>query len=396
MTEHTDPVELPHFSLVWGGLLCQLFRKTRLCSDSLALLPRRILIFLCITWLPLLIFSAFAGTPLGAALTVPFLYDFYTNIRFLIALPILIAAETIVHSSISPSLQRFVTRGIIPEEDLPRFRSAIHSAQRIRHSFAVEIAPIIFVYTAGRWLWQSRIALGDATWYATPQGTRLQLTAAGYWYAFCSIPIFQFIMARRYLRLFIWFWLLWRISRLNLHLQAAHPDRAGGLNFLGTASYAFAPILFAQGAVLAGMFADRVVLQRQSFLGFKVTAASLAISWVLALLAPLAMFTPHLWRAKHTGRSDYGLLANQYLTAFNAKWIVGPPPHGEGLLGSSDIQSLADMENSYDAVRRMRLVPFGLNEATALAALTLAPLLPLTLTVYSLDQLVGRVLKIMF
>jgi ABC-type proline/glycine betaine transport system permease subunit len=54
------------------------------------------------------------------------------------------------------------------------------------------------------------------------------------------------------------------------------------------------------------------------------------------------------------------------------------------------------MENSYDAVRRMRLVPFGLNEVTALAALTLAALLPVTLTVYSLDQLVGRVLKMMF
>ena len=237
--------------------------------------------------------------------------------------------------------------------------------------------------------------MGEATWYATPQGTHLHLTAAGYWYAFRSNPIFQFIMAWWYFRLFAWFW-LGRISLLNLRLEPAHLDRAGGLNFLGTASYAFAPIRFAQGAVIAGVFADRVVLERQPFLGFKVTAAAPAIFWVLALLAPLVMFTPHLWRAKRTGRSEYGSLATQYLDEFRAKWIAGPPPKGEELLGSSDIQSLADMENSDDAVRRMRLVPFGVTEVTALAALTLAPLLPLTLTVDSLDQLVSRALKMMF
>ena len=390
-----DTVELPDFSLVSGGFLFQLLRKTRLCGDSLELLRRRTLILSSIAWLPLLILSAFAGTVLGGAVRVPFLYNFDTNIRFLIALPILVAAETIVHSSISPSLQRFVTRGIVSGEDLPAFRSAINSALRIRNSFAVEIALIIFVYTAGHWIWQSRVALGEATWYAIPQGTHLRLTAAGYWYAFCSIPIFQFIMARWYFRLFVWFWLLRRISLLHLRLEPAHPDRAGGLNFLGTASYAFAPILFAQGAVIAGVFADRVVLEKQPFLGFKVTAAALAIFWVLALLAPLAMFTPHLWRAKRTGRSEYGSLASKYLVEFRAKWIIGPPPKGEVFLGSSDIQSLADMENSYDAVRRMRLVPFGLTEITALAAMTLAPLLPLMLTVYSLDQLVGRALKML-
>jgi hypothetical protein len=189
MSEPADTVELDDFSLVSGGVLFQLLRKTRLCGDSLELLWRRTFMLSAIAWLPLLILSVLAGTALGGALRVPFLYDFDTNIRFLIALPILIAAEITVHSNISPSLQRFVTRGIVPEEDLPAFRAAINSALRIRDSFAVEIALIIFVYTAGRWLWQSRIALGEATWYATPRGTHLRLTAAGYWYAFCSIPI---------------------------------------------------------------------------------------------------------------------------------------------------------------------------------------------------------------
>jgi hypothetical protein len=396
MSESAHAVELPEFSLVSGGLLFQFFRMSHLSGDKPRLVLRRILVFLCLVWLPLLVLSAFAGSALGGAVNVPFLRDFDVNIRFLIALPILLAAEAAVDSSISPSLQRFITRHIVLEEDLPAFRAATRSATRLRNSFAVELALIIAVYTAGHWLWLTRVALGDTTWYGTPQGTHLHLTAAGYWYVFFSVPVFRFIVARWYLRLFIWFQLLWRISKLNLQLQPPHPDRAGGLNFLGTASYAFAPILVAQGAVLAGMFADRVVLERQHFLDFKVTAAALAIFWVLALLGPLATFTPHLWRAKRQGRSEYGSLASQYLAAFRAKWINGHPPKQDQLLGTSDIQSLADLVNSYDAVRRMRLVPFGLQEVTILAAMTLAPLLPLLLTVYSLDQLIGRILKMLF
>jgi hypothetical protein len=173
-----------------------------------------------------------------------------------------------------------------------------------------------------------------------------------------------------------------------LQLDAAHPDRAGGINFLGRASYAFAPILIAQGAILAGTFADRVVLEGQPFLGFKGAAAGLTIFWVLTLLAPLCMFTPLLLSAKHAGQTEYEQLATRYLAEFREKWILGGHAKDEELLGTSDIQSLADMENTYDTVRRMRLVPFGASEVTVLAAVTLAPLLPLTLTVYSLDQLV--------
>jgi hypothetical protein len=396
MSESNSRAELPRLSLASGGLLFQLFRKTHLWGDEPRLVFRRVLVVLCLVWLPLLVLSAFAGSALRGAVSVPFLHDFDANIRFLIALSILLAAEVGVDSSISSSLQRFVTRRIVLEEDLPAFRAATRLASRLCNSFVVDLGVIIVVYTAGHWLWLSRVALGESTWYGSLQGTHLHLTAAGYWYAFFSIPVFRFIVARWYLRLFAWFQLLWRVSRLNLQLEPAHPDRAGGLNFLGTASYAFAPILIAQGAVLAGMFADRVVLERESFLDFKVTAAFLAIFWVLALLGPLVMFTPHLLRAKRQGRSEYGSLASQYLAAFKAKWINGPAPTGDQLLGTSDIQSLADLVNTYDAVRRMRLVPFGLQEVTILAAMTLAPLLPLMLTVNSLDQLVGRALKMLF
>lgn len=72
-----------------------------------------------------------------------------------------------------------------------------------------------------------------------PEGTQLHLTYAGYWHAFVSIPIFQFILVRWYLRLFIWFQFLWRVSRLNLRLIATHPDRAAGIGFLAASPLPF-------------------------------------------------------------------------------------------------------------------------------------------------------------
>ena len=66
------------------------------------------------------------------------------------------------------------------------------------------------------------------------------------------------------------------------------------------------------------------------------------------------------------------------------------------LLGTEDIIALADLGHSYGVVREMRLVPFGMVEITRLAAATALPLLPLALTVVPLDELMGRLIKIMF
>ena len=388
--------ESPDFSLVLGGPLYQLFRRARLSGNALELLQRRILVFWVITWLPLLCLSALGGYALGDAIKIPFLRDLEAQVRFLVALPVLIAAELIIHLRIRPVVQRFVERGIVIPEDMPKFHAAINSAMRVRNSVAVEVAVLIFVWTVGHWIWRGQIALGTASWYAILEGTHSHLTAAGYWYAFVSIPMFQFILLRWYLRLLIWFRFLWQVSRLNLRLTSTHPDRAGGLAFLGKSAYAFGPFLFAQGALLAGLIASRILYEGASLLSFKMETASLVGFFVLFILGPLVMFTPHLSRAKRKGLGEYGLLASRYVQGFEEKWVNRETEEGDELLGSGDIQSLADLGNSYSAVREMRIVPFGLEDITRLAATTAAPLLPLGLTIFSLEELIVRFVKIVF
>jgi hypothetical protein len=194
-------------------------------------------------------------------------------------------------------LRKFVERRIVLPPDLSSFHSAIESAVRLRNSIRVELGILLFVCTFRLWLWQGRVAVIAPTWYAMPGG-RWHLTAAGIWYVFVSIPILQFILLRWYVRFFIWFRFLWQVSRIDLNLVATHPDCCAGLAFLGESAYAFGPILFAQGAMLAGLVASRILYRGESLLSFKVQIVGFVVFFVLAILGPLLMFTPRLAEAK--------------------------------------------------------------------------------------------------
>src|SRR5215469_11179390 len=379
------------FSLVLGGPLFQLLRKAHLEGDALELLDRRILASVVISWAPLLVLSLFSAASGGQ---LSFFRDIEVHVRFLVALPILIAAELLVHFRIRPAVRRFLEWRIVVPEQRPAFQKAIDSAQRIRNSVFVELALVGLVYTVGLLVWNSRAELGLATWYALP-GSRWNLTVAGYWYVFVSLPIFQFILLRWYMRLLIWFRFLWQVNRIELNLLPTHPDRCGGLSFLGKSSYAFAPILFAQGAILAGVVASRVLYRGESLQSFRFQIAGFIVFFVVAVLAPLLMFSQRMAQARRKGLAEYGLLAQRYVESFDQKWVRARPP-SEELLGTGDIQSLADLGNSYQVVREMRVVPFGLQDISRLAIATAAPLSPLLLTIFSFEELAIRALKLVF
>ena len=386
-------LEKPHdFSLVLGGPTYQFFRKSHLAGDALEMLYRRLIIITLVAWLPLLLLSI-ASSSTGSVGRLSFFHDVEVHVRFLVALPVLIAAELIVHSRIRPVVFRFVERRIVIPQDLPRFDRAINSAVGLRNSIPIELGLLLLVYTFGLWLWSSRIAIVAPTWYALPGG-RWHLTPAGRWYVFVSIPILQFLLLRWYLRLFIWFRFLWQVSRIDLNLIPTHPDRCAGLAFLGRSAYAFGPVLFAQGAMLSGLVAARVLYRGESLTSFKLQIGGFIVFFVVAILGPLAMFTPGMGRAKRKGLADYGLLAQHYVECFEQKWVVGHP--AEELLGSADIQSLADLGNSYAVVSEMRTIPLGLKDISRLAVATAAPLVPLLLTIFSPEELIMRVIKVVF
>jgi hypothetical protein len=368
-----------------------MLRRLHLAGPTLELQNRRVLLVIAVTWLPLFFLSAITGHLFGGYL--PFLRDPEPHVRFLIAVPVLIIAELLVHQRIPLALKLFVGRGIVTAEDTPKFRDVIRAATRVRDSALVELTLLVLAYTGGRWIWGHHVALGTATWYASPDGNSLHLTLPGYWNAFVSMPLGQFILFRWYLALGIWLWFLWRVSRLNLRLAPLHPDKAGGIGFLGEISYAFAPILFAQGALLAGVISSHVLYAGESLKSFKVTVAILIGFFLLVILGPLTVFTLHLVRARRRGLGQFGTLAMSYVTDFHEKWVLRGGD-GEAILGTTDIQSLADLANSYAIVREMRLVPFGLKNITRLAVVAAIPMSPLLLLIMPLHELIDRLIKV--
>jgi hypothetical protein len=148
--------------------------------------------------------------------------------------------------------------------------------------------------------------------------------------------------------------------------------------------------------MFAGIVADRVLYRGESLLSFKMQIGGFVAFFVLITLGPLVMFTPQMGAAKRKGLADYGLLAQRYVHAFDQKWVSGSSAESGELLGTGDLQSLADLGNSYAMVRDMRALPFWWEDITRLALVTVAPFAPLLLTVFSLEDLIARVLKIVF
>ena len=391
-----EPID---FSLVQGGPLFQLCRRARLCDDAFGLLRRRIVAGIALTWLPLLVLSLLDGKALGHAVRVPFLCDVDTHARFLLALPLLMVAELVVHKRLRNTVRQLLESPLVTGAGRPKIEAAIASALRWRNSVLAEVLLIALAYGVGVLaVWRHHAALEILTWYGEPVGGRLlvQPSLPGWWFGYVSLPLFQFLLLRWYYRLIIWARFLWQASRSELRLVPTHPDRAGGLGFLGTSSRAFQFLLMAQGTVVAGVFANAIFFAGAKLPQFKLEIAGVVLLLLLFVLGPLLAFVPCLVAAKRAGRREYGALAQRYALEFDRKWLRGGAPEGEALLGSADIQSLADMGGSYELVSRMQRVPFKRGTAIQLAVFTLVPMLPLTLTMFSLGELLDRVLKVMF
>ena len=396
--ERAKPPQDPYdFSLVLGGPLYQLVRRAHLSGDALELLRRRVIVISLFAWLPLLVLSMLGGRAWGDAVTVPFLVDIEVHVRFLLALPLLIVAELVVHQRMRPMARQFLERGLIPDASRGKFDAAMASALRLRNSVLAEVLLIAFVYLIGvLYLWPQYIALDVATWYAVPVGGGRRLSPAGWWFVYVSLPLFQFMLLRWYFRLFIWIRFLWQVTRSKLSLVPTHPDRAGGLGFLSLTVMAFAPLLVAHGALLAGMIANRIFFHGAILTDFKGELAGVVAFLLLVVLGPLLLFTPHLGSARRVCLREYGTLAQRYVREFDDKWLRGRAPADEPLVGSADIQSLADLGNSFEIVRSMRLVPFGRDTVLQLAVIPLLPVVPLLLTMVSLEELLKQLLKVVF
>jgi hypothetical protein len=388
-------LNLDEFSLAKGGLFFKLLVWMRLMRPDLAPTYRRTVVLVLFTWLPLLILSAFQGLALGGLVRIPFLLDFPISTRLLLALPLLIVAERVIDVRTQMVVKHLIQSGLVRKNDYSAFESSVQQVLRMRNSFLAEGVIAGFVILSAAFL-RLEFSGTSSTWQFLVSPSGATRTLAGWWYVFVSVPIAQFILYRWLWRYLIWCWFLWRTSRLDLHLVPTHPDMAAGLGILGVAQAKYGIIIFALSSLLSSQMGQEILSGGASLANYKMTILGFVALILIIFLGPLVLFSAKLLDARRNGLLEYGALANEYTQSFERKWIRKEAPEGETLIGSADIQSLADLANSFEIVRKMRPAPFDLmTTILPMVAAAAIPFLPLTLTVLPFEEVVKKIIGIL-
>ncbi|MBV8361973.1 MAG: hypothetical protein JO189_29180 [Deltaproteobacteria bacterium] len=387
-----DNVELSQsFTLTEGGPGAAFMKRMHLVrAERRADLGRTTLILMAITWVPLFVLSMFEGLAFGRV-QIPFFCDIAAHARFLLAVPVLVLADIPIGVSLRRVMGHFVEAHLIRDDELGKFDQIVLDSLRFRDSHLGEMIVLVLTYLATYTALSGGSAQSD-TWFR-PEPSQ-GLTLAGYWYALAALPIFQFLIFRWIYRMAVWSRLLWKLSQLDLLLTPTHPDTAGGLAFLGKALIPFGMVLFALSTVVSSGIAERILFTGARLQEYMWNYLTLFVFALAVFAAPMLVFVPNLLALKQRGLIEYGTLGSEYTQAFYRRWVGKTEPTEEPLLGTGDIQSLADLGNSFEIIRKMRILPVELSDFTAFVLPGLIPALPLAATEMPLGQIIKGLLKL--
>jgi hypothetical protein len=385
--------ELPELSLMEGGPGDALMKRLRMIRPELgATSPRTAIILAMLTWLPLLALSLSEGLALGGA-RIPFLYDIGAQVRFLVAVPVLVLAEIPIGRRLRAVAQHFLDAGLVRENEKKRFAAAVIDTVRFHDWRLAELALLVLAYATAYTALSKTPLQSGSTWFEPSPS--VGFSPVGYYYALVSLPIFQFLVYRWAFRMIVWTRFLWQVSKLDLFLTPTHPDGAGGLGFLGKGSISFGVVLFALSSVVSGAITSRILFSDAKLENFQLIYAMLILLALIVFAGPLIVFAPKLARVKFDGLRRYGIFASRYTQLFDSKWAEGANTAEEPLLGTADIQSLADLGNSYELIRKMRVVPIAWGDFIAIALPGVIPALPLAATVWPVSEILKGIVSLL-
>ncbi len=381
------------FSITDGGPMYRLLDRLEHGKDKRGRVALRAVIAAAITWLPLLVLSLMHGLAWGSQMKIPFLRDFAVSARLLVAVPILIMAESRIDRRWRALVLEFLRSELVDEKTLPSFEAVLKRTMRWRDSILPEALLAVAAFLPSIFLVNTELLMsGTSNWHSTESGG---LSAAGWWFSLVCTPIFRFLLLRWFWRMFLWTSLLWSVSRLKLFLVATHADLAGGMGFLSEGQKAFSPIAFAGGVVIAAEVGNEIAYQGAVLASLKFPMIAYGVLAILFLIAPLLVVTPVLLKIKRKALLDYGAQVTIHNQLFDRKWIQNGRPEGETLLGNPDAQSLSNLGNSFAVVRQMRIVPIDKPTLIALAISAALPMLPVVLYATPMSVLIKATLKML-
>ena len=378
-----DRGKLEKFSLL-GGPLHRLGRRLGLVRGE----TNTVALGLALGLLPWSILLALAS--IGGVCDKLFsLSAIAADVRLLVVIPLFFLCE----SSLDPRLRDFVSTivrsGVVPSIALPALESEIARIVRWKDAWLPEAMCLLAATILS--LFAAQLHLSGKTAALDSTRSLSDVPFAGLWYWIVCLPLFRFLMFRWIWRIALWCRFLWRLEKLDLHLVPIHPDGAAGLGYLEIVQTHFTALVLAISIVVSASFAEEISSGKTVFeVIYPAFALTLIVELALIFLPP-CVFAFRLRACQEKGLSDYMVFAARYVNDFEKKWLNASAIPADPLLGTADLQSLADLSNSVGIVRNMRWVPVSTRLLVTVVIAALLPMLPLLLFKYPIAELVQRV-----
>jgi hypothetical protein len=384
----------PSFSLMQGGLVHRLLYSTGALHASRRLSWWLAGVLVALSMLPLVVLTARDGTLLPAARGMALFGDYATLARLLLAMPLLVLAAPRADALLRNALRQLSHVSLVPASRQPRLSALLQRARAWRDGWFPEAICIALAYAP------LLLTHGDGSFLPGVQDWRMQatqLSAAGQWHAWVAAPLFRLLTLLWLWRLVMWTLLLWRLPGVGLVLRAQHPDRTGGLAFLGLAQERFSILAASSSLVLAGACLNHMTYLGSTLYGMRHLVLGYVGGATLLLVAPLLVLTPAMVRARRHALYRFDALGSRSAAAFDQRWraasegIAGT----ESLLDHNDASAYADFSAVYQGVVAMSVVPVTRWNLLAMALPAALPMLPLLLVAMSVDELVAKLLGIL-
>ncbi|MDG2527046.1 hypothetical protein P6166_16965 [Stenotrophomonas sp. HITSZ_GD] len=379
-----------NLSLMRGGPTHRLLDRLRLIGPGTRSATWLCVILLVLTFVPLAMYCALDGTLWRTTHGMPLLRDYAVLSRFLLALPALVLMAPRSDEILRQAARQFAYSSLVAPSRQAALRHALGRVRQLRDARAPELICLLLACLASTTYGPT---LGDrlpgvASWSVDANG---RLTQAALWLHYVSMPLFRFVMLVWLWRLLLWTCLLWRLVRQRLDLHASHPDGAAGLGFLGLAQERFAVLSLANGFVLCGAFANRMLYLGESMFSLRYLIAGYLMASSALVLLPLLLLAPTLLRVKRHALLRYDALGNRAARTFDQRWPRGlPAGDTRELLDSPDASALCDFTGVYATIKNLPAVPIGRWSLVRIFLYAAMPLSPLLLLVFSVDELATR------
>ncbi len=385
-------------SLVRGDLLFRLQRKVGLIPEQGLGIMRRALFWALLAWLPTAVWAWMKAGFLPAEGSEPLLVHYAVNVRLLLAVPLFIMAEGMMHSTLTNLLPRLVSSGVVPPSEREHLRSVLTGIAGLRDStlpwIAIAAGLVSFFWlSAPKELPHELLWVGAQSAGAEPGSTSIGFGA--WWYLYVGRTIFLALLLAWFWRLVLLGVLFKRIAGLELSLVPTHPDRCAGLGFMARIPIMFVPVVLGISSVFASGWAHQLVYHGVAIASLKIEIIAFVVILPLLCVLPFISFLGLMLQTKKQGLLDYGDLISGHGRLVRERWIEGKLIEDAPILDAPELGPIADTAAPYELIAKIRPLPLTMGSLVPLVGAAVLPMIILVALELPLKTILMNALKIL-